>query len=220
MKHTVTSTFLLLTFFALVTPTWAADDPSCHKTATQPVSDPKDVVADSSDEAERLDFFANCKEKGNVASYCKHLTTTIRQRDGTAGNNKAIKYFVADKGPCKDKDSVQAYCKLWSTYDGLKILIDESDGYDDPMDPDLSMPSHIVDRSAKLCGTTRDALLAKFCTAAAASKSTRDRDLAVQACPKEGKEIYMRNCVGKVYENMTATPKQCEEEYNRIAKKF
>lgn len=215
MKHTVASTFLLLTLFTLVTPTLAADDSSCHQTATQPPADPS---SDFYLDGERLEFFSSCKDKSNIAAYCKHLTTTIRHKDG--GSNASIKYFVADNGPCKDKDSVQAYCKLWTNYDGLKTLIDEPDGYAEPMDPDLAMPSHIVDRSAKLCGMTRDALLAKFCTAAVASKSDRDWDLAVQACPKEGKEIYMRNCVGKVYESMTATPKQCEEEYSRIAKKF
>ena len=163
-------------------------------------------------DGERLEFFSNCKEKSNVAAYCKHLTTTIRSKDG--GSNVVIKYFLADNGPCKDKDSVQAYCKLWSTYDALKTLIDEPDGYVEPIDPELAMPSHIQDRTAKLCGTTPDALLAKFCTAAPASKSHKDWNLAVKACPKEGREIYLRECVGKVYERMTATPKQCEEMYN------
>jgi hypothetical protein len=205
----------------LVAPARAGgDDPTCHETATNPAWDPTNpIMADILTDAERVEFFSKCKGTSDVALYCTHLTKTIRKKD--PGANAVIKYFVADKGPCKDKDSVQAYCKLWTTYDGLKILIDEPEGYPDPADPGFDMPSRIVDRSARLCGMTREALLAKFCTAAGASRSQRDWDLAVQACPKEGKEIHMRNCVGKLNEfRQAATPKQCEDYYQSIAKKF
>jgi hypothetical protein len=168
---------------------------------------------------ERVEFFSTCKDKSNVAAYCTHLTTAIRHKD--PGANVVIKYFVADNGPCKDKTSVQAYCARWTTYDGIKLLLDEPDGYPDPYDPDLNMPTQIVDRTAKLCGATRDALLAKFCAGASASKSRKDWELALEWCPREGKEIYMRNCVGRQNEfRQTVTTKQCEEGYASSAKKF
>lgn len=205
---------------ALITPALAAaDDPSCHATASQPPVDPMNPMADILTDTERVDFFANCKSKSDVALYCKHLTTSIRHKD--PGANTVIKYFVADKGACKDSESTQAYCKLWTTYNGLKLLVDEPEGYPDPMDPGMDMPSHIVDRTAKVCGLTRDALLAKFCTGALTSKDHRDWDLAVKSCPKEGKEIYMRNCVGKLNDyRQAATAQQCEQAYKSLAKNF
>ena len=68
---------------------------------------------------------------------------------------------------------------------------DEPDGYPDPADPEFDMPTHIVDRTAKLCGMTREALLSRFCTGAQTSKDQRDWDLAVQYRPKEGKKILI-----------------------------
>lgn len=219
MKRNLASGLLPLIFCLLVAPAWAGGDPpSCHNTAIQPPASPSNPMVDVVLDSERVEFFSTCNEKKNIASYCTHLTTTIRKRD--PGNNVVIKYFVADKGPCKDKDSVQAFCKIWTTYEGLKLLIDEEQGYDDPFDPEMKMPSDVLERSAKLCGMSREALLAKFCSAPAAGKSTKDWDLTVKACPKEGKEFFMHKCVGSVYQNMVATPKQCEEQYSRIAKKL
>jgi hypothetical protein len=220
VKDLLKSALLSLACAAVITPAWADDDDfNCHRVATQPSLDPAsnpmgEMVLDS----ERVEFFSKCKVKSDVAAYCKHLTTTIRHKD--PGSNAVIKYFIHDKGPCKDKDSVQAYCKLWTTYDGLKILIEEDDGYGDPFDPAMEVPTHVLARSAKLCGLAEDAFLAKFCSAAATSKNQRDLDLAVLACATEGKEIYMRGCVGKLYRGAPVTQKTCEENYNRMPKKF
>jgi hypothetical protein len=107
-----------------------------------------------------------------------------------------------------------------STYAGLKSLIEEPQGYPDPYDPDMDMPDKAVDRSAKVCGISREALLSNFCAAADAAK---DWNLAEVWCPKEGKAIFMRECLKRILsgtQNGHPTPKQCEESYSGFKKEF
>lgn len=164
---------------------------------------------------------AICRNKDDLALLCGGLVKKIQIE---SQENSLVRYFMVPNAPCKDKNSVQAFCKIVQSYDGYQIFKNDGTLKADPWDPDYASLKNPYERAAKVCGTTPEAIHSDLC---GKSDQPSRWDFAIAECPAQGKEIYKREC-GAVKqsacrgEGQTGDDKACRkfEWCNRIKERF
>ena len=174
IQHALTATALLVSTAAFAD---AVDD-SCHDMAKSGEAPPEMFAGPS----------AVCKNKSDLALVCSGLVKKIRVE---SQENYVIRHFIVPNAACKDKDSVQAFCKVVQSYDGYQIFKNDGTLKADPSDPEYAWLTNPHERAAKVCGTTSEAIHAHLCSKA---DQPSQWNFAFAECPALGKQIYQREC--------------------------
>ena len=165
-------------------------------------------------------FSMMCPNKNDLARVCENQ---VKKLGPESGDNFVVRFFITPNAQCKDKKSVQSFCTFVQSYDGYQVLALDAALLPDPSDPDYANLTHPRDRSAKVCGTTTEAIRTNLCSKADELKKW---GFAYAECPAEGRKIFLRECVKPHTTDgegglrvVTRTEAECIREYDSRTRK-